>query len=491
MRALFVFLLAGAAFAQPVVNPFPPASHLVPGNSSSSSGTVTSVSGACGVSVATGTTTPVVSESILTTAHSGAIVTGDCGKTITEGSGCVWTIAQAGTTGFATGWYTTLNNTGSGSCTATATTSIFFGGPTANISGSVLTVPAHTSAQIISNGTDYQVLSGGGGASGSGVSYCAPASASGSAYTCTPSPAIPSSSFSGGHYVAGVTLNFVPDVVGVAGAVTVNANGLGTQAIKESDGTTNPTALDLLALRSVVLISDGTVFRLPLNSMPGTSGQIATVGSSGMFGTPLSALGFGTVTAYAVSTTLSGTNCNNYAAATPTASTITLAAAPPSSNCSFTVFNDTASAVTIAPNGVTMKDIVAPTGSTASRTLYPGQGLTIATDGTIYYASFYGATYGTFEDCATTAACPNTIAPVLHEYIGRGTLSSGTPSTYAVTTMSPAFTSASTYVCMAQDATTIANNIGVLTAGYVSGSAVTFTGPNTNTDTFRFWCRGY
>ncbi len=39
----------------------------------------------------------------------------------------------------------------------------------------------------------------------------------------------------------------------------------------------------------------------------------------------------------------------------------------------------------------------------------------------------------------------------------------------------------------AQDETTVANNIGVLTAGYVSTSAVTFTGPNTNTDhVFRF-----
>lgn len=94
-------------------------------------------------------------------------------------------------------------------------------------------------------------------------------------------------------------------------------------------------------------------------------------------------------------------------------------------------------------------------------------------------------------DCATTAACPSTAATALHVVIGRGTLATGSPSTDAITTISPAFTSATTYSCVAQDSTTIANNIGVLSAGYVSGSAVTFTGPNTNTDGFRFTCIGY
>lgn len=97
---------------------------------------------------------------------------------------------------------------------------------------------------------------------------------------------------------------------------------------------------------------------------------------------------------------------------------------------------------------------------------------------------------GIVVDCASTAACPST-ARGLRMVQGIGALSSGTPSTYAVTTISPAFTGTTTYNCYAQDVTTIANNIGVLTAGYVSGSAVTFTGPNTNTDTFRFYCIGY
>lgn len=96
---------------------------------------------------------------------------------------------------------------------------------------------------------------------------------------------------------------------------------------------------------------------------------------------------------------------------------------------------------------------------------------------------------GIVVDCASTAACPST-ARGLRMVQGLGTLNSGTPSTYAVTTMT-AFTGTTTYNCYAQDTTTIANNIGVLTAGYVSATAVTFTGPNTNTDTFRFYCIGY
>ncbi len=97
----------------------------------------------------------------------------------------------------------------------------------------------------------------------------------------------------------------------------------------------------------------------------------------------------------------------------------------------------------------------------------------------------------TFADCATTAACPSTAQTAIHVVEGRGTLATGSPSTDAITTISPAFSSSTSYACYAQDTTTIANNVGVLTAGYVSGSAVTFTGPNTNTDTFRFTCVGY
>src|SRR5579863_773899 len=60
---------------------------------------------------------------------------------------------------------------------------------------------------------------------------------------------------------------------------------------------------------------------------------------------------------------------------------------------------------------------------------------------------------GLLIDCATTAACPSTPRALMHLVQGIGLLATGSPSTYAVTTLSPAFTGATTYSCYAQDVT--------------------------------------
>lgn len=90
---------------------------------------------------------------------------------------------------------------------------------------------------------------------GGGVNYCAPASASTTAYTCAPAPPLSA-------YAAGVTLAFVPDVNGSGGAMTVNVNSLGAKSIKLGDGSTNPGATELRAGRPYVLTYDGTAFRM-------------------------------------------------------------------------------------------------------------------------------------------------------------------------------------------------------------------------------------
>ncbi len=130
-------------------------------------GTVTSIATSCGLSGGTITSTGTLVETVVTAAHNGsyALLTGDCGKILTTNTAAAWTIAQAGTTGFEAGKFWTANNVGSGSLTITATTSTFYGGPTANISSSVLTVPPNTSVTIFSDGTNYQAVSGGGGSS--------------------------------------------------------------------------------------------------------------------------------------------------------------------------------------------------------------------------------------------------------------------------------------------------------------------------------------
>jgi hypothetical protein len=89
--------------------------------------------------------------------------------------------------------------------------------------------------------------------------------------------------------------------------------------------------------------------------------------------------------------------------------------------------------------------------------------------------------------CGTTTTCANTAEPLDHIVRGNAPLVSGTPSVAAVTGISPAFTSTSTYDCTVSNDTTQANPVKVTK---VSGSAVTFTGPNTVTDVVSYICVG-
>lgn len=98
---------------------------------------------------------------------------------------------------------------------------------------------------------------------------CAPASASGTTYTCTPSPAL-------GSYAAGTTLAFIPDVAGTAGAITVNVSALGAKSITIGDtGNTNPVGSTFVAGSVYLLTYDGTRFRYsPAQFDPSKSGSI-------------------------------------------------------------------------------------------------------------------------------------------------------------------------------------------------------------------------
>ena len=98
----------------------------------------------------------------------------------------------------------------------------------------------------------------------------------------------------------------------------------------------------------------------------------------------------------------------------------------------------------------------------------------------------------TSTDCGAAAgACAGTATSTILKIVrGTAPATSASPSTVAITGM-PAFTSTATYSCFAEDATTVGNVFAVLTAGYVSTTAVTFTGPNTLTDVIRWTCIGY
>jgi hypothetical protein len=92
------------------------------------------------------------------------------------------------------------------------------------------------------------------------------------------------------------------------------------------------------------------------------------------------------------------------------------------------------------------------------------------------------------QDCGSTTTCANTQATNGMIVKGHVALSSGTPSTATVTGISPAFTSASTYVCTvsAESAATGA----LLSVANVSGSSFTITGPATVTTTINYICAG-
>jgi hypothetical protein len=92
------------------------------------------------------------------------------------------------------------------------------------------------------------------------------------------------------------------------------------------------------------------------------------------------------------------------------------------------------------------------------------------------------------QDCGTTSTCAATdISATAHIVKGSVALVSGTPSTATVTGFSPFFSSTSSFVCTASNATTQTNAIKVVNA---STSSITLTGPNTVTDTVNYSCIG-
>lgn len=159
-------------------------------------------------------------------------------------------------------------------------------------------------------------------------------------------------------------------------------------------------------------------------------------------------------------------------------------------------------AVTITPSGSGTTKMTGGTDPTKIVSVDPS-GMTTAKTATLAFANTLDRTY-TFPDAAITvsgatatdcgvaagACSATTVSSTVKFVFGTATSTSASPSTVAITGM-PAFTSTATYKCNASNATTATNDFTVLTAGYVSTTAVTFTGPNTLTDVIRWYCIGY
>lgn len=163
MRRLTAAFLASALAFTPVLaqNGLPGGPGAQIPNSSGSGGgggAVSSVSGGCGVSVTPTTGATVVSANFTArnnTATTDTLLGSDCGTVVTESnaSAVAVGIAQAGTTGFASGYYTTVKNKGVGLVTITPTTSTIDGAAT-------LTLAQNQSVDLYSDGTNYVTLPG-------------------------------------------------------------------------------------------------------------------------------------------------------------------------------------------------------------------------------------------------------------------------------------------------------------------------------------------
>lgn len=81
-------------------------------------------------------------------------------------------------------------------------------------------------------------------------------------------------------YTAGMHLTLNADT-GNTGAATLNVDGVGVTAIKQSDGVTDPTTGQIVAGRPTVLYFDGAVWRLPPYSGVGACDSLHVINGGG------------------------------------------------------------------------------------------------------------------------------------------------------------------------------------------------------------------
>ena len=120
---------------------------------------VTEVDTYCGASGGPITTTGTVATQIGIGAHTASsytVLTGDCGKVLTQTITSAWALPQSGSSGFAAGFYFWIQAIGSGTITVTPATSTFYGA----VTGATLTVNPGANYLIVGDGTNYFVMGG-------------------------------------------------------------------------------------------------------------------------------------------------------------------------------------------------------------------------------------------------------------------------------------------------------------------------------------------
>lgn len=259
-----------------------------------------------------------------------------------------------------------------------------------------------------------------------------------------------------------------------------------TGTFKTSTGavTIGPGAISLTGIPTFTagLLASGAVS----NDFSGATGTFKT--STGAVTVGPGAVDMSGQTTFSAGILASGAVANDFSGSTGTFKTSTGVNTFGGSSNSFT------NAVTIAPtasltlgtSGSAVGQLAFNNGTTGTVTLQPGTG---ALGSTVYTLAPVSGNVPTVQACGSTGSGSQTCVPTAATskgaiFVGESTLAANTAT---ITFPAPAFTSTTTYFCVANDVTTRANPVQMIPA---SASTATITNTTGATDVIQWICVG-
>ena len=134
----------------------------------------------------------------------------------------------------------------------------------------IMTVMTDSGSEVnVLLGLDTAVVQTPWGEQSGSALLCPSTSGSSSSYQCSLQPTLQ-------EYTTGMTLHWTPDINGAGGPTTLNVDTLGPVPVKQADGATDPSAVQIPAGRMQTVWYDGANFRLIATSTSTTSTIIST-----------------------------------------------------------------------------------------------------------------------------------------------------------------------------------------------------------------------
>ena len=301
-------------------------------------------------------------------------------------------------------------------------------------------------------------------ASASGV-YCNATGGATNILVCTPSPAVTS--------YTNLLVSLKVDAANT-GATTINISGVGALNLYYNGAALTSVGLLSLCINGgCAAYYDGTEFNLIIGVPFTTTGGLSTVGTgNGTVTVSGSTSGSAAIAAPAIA----GTPSTDYLPTTDCGTgPCLMESATPSAGFAQLSWSSTVTG-TGAPVLGTSPTLATPV---IASLVHTGTITTPSTSGGMPIVIACGTTSGATANCSNTAVGSTSII-----YFGKATLSSNA----SIITISPGYTSSSTYFCTGNDVTTRANAVQV-----VPTSATTFTITDTTgvSDGIQWICAGY